>query len=60
VKTQFHFHTDTDLLCINGRVVPAARERSNAAEVGWPPGPLRVGESSLSAADGRQRGLHLG
>src|SRR5262249_18104302 len=36
VKTQFHFHTDTDLLCINGRVVPAARERSNAAEVGWP------------------------
>jgi uncharacterized protein len=36
VKTQFHFHTDTELLCINGRVVPAARERSNAAEVGWP------------------------
>lgn len=36
VKTQFHFHTDTDLLSINGRVVPAARERSNAAEVGWP------------------------
>jgi hypothetical protein len=36
VKTQFHFHTDTDLLCINGRVVPAARERSNTAEVGWP------------------------
>jgi len=36
VKTQFHFHTDTDLLHINGRVVPAARERSNAAEVGWP------------------------
>src|SRR5262245_40228517 len=22
VKTQFHFHTDTDLLHINGRVVP--------------------------------------
>lgn len=42
VKTQFHFHTDTELLCINGRVVPAARERSNAAEVGWPgwPKPL--------------------
>ncbi|MBI2202386.1 MAG: amidohydrolase [Candidatus Rokubacteria bacterium] len=36
VKTQFHFHTDTELLSINGRVVPAARERSNAAEVGWP------------------------
>jgi hypothetical protein len=36
VKTQFHFHTDTDKLHINGRVVPATRERSNAAEVGWP------------------------
>src|SRR5216683_29202 len=36
VKTQFHFHTDTDVLHINGRVVPATRERSNAAEVGWP------------------------
>ncbi len=36
VKTQFHFHTDTDELHINGRVVPATRERSNAAEVGWP------------------------
>jgi hypothetical protein len=35
VKSQFCFHTDTDLLMINGRVVPAARERSNAAEVGW-------------------------
>lgn len=35
VKTQFCFHTDGDLLFINGRVVPAARERSNAAEVGW-------------------------
>ena len=35
VKTQFCFHTDGDLLLINGRVVPAARERSNAAEVGW-------------------------
>jgi len=35
VKTQFCFHTDSDLLMINGRVVPAARERSNAAEVGW-------------------------
>ena len=36
VKTQFHFHTDTDQLHINGRVVRATRERSNAAEVGWP------------------------
>src|SRR2546425_425347 len=36
VKTQFHFHTDTDVLHINGRVVPATRERSNAAEGGWP------------------------
>ena len=36
VKTQFDFHTDTDQLRINGRVVPATRERSNAAEVGWP------------------------
>ena len=35
VKTQFCFHTDSDLLMINGRIVPAARERSNAAEVGW-------------------------
>ena len=35
-KTQFHFHTDTDVLLINGRAVPASRERSNAAEVGWP------------------------
>src|ERR687888_10400 len=36
VKTQFHFHTDTDTLLINGRAVPASRERANAAEVGWP------------------------
>jgi len=35
VKTQFCFHTDSDVLMINGRVVPASRERSNAAEVGW-------------------------
>ena len=35
IKSQFCFHTDSDLLFINGRVVPAARERSNAAEVGW-------------------------
>jgi len=25
IKTQFCFHTDSDLLYINGRVVPAAR-----------------------------------
>lgn len=35
VKSQFCFYTDGDLLMINGRVVPASRERSNAAEVGW-------------------------
>jgi predicted TIM-barrel fold metal-dependent hydrolase len=35
VKTQFCFHTDGDVLMINGRAVPASRERSNAAEVGW-------------------------
>src|ERR671914_3029014 len=35
-KTQFHFHTDSDTLLINGRAVPASRERANAAEVGWP------------------------
>ena len=35
VKSQFCFHTDSDLLMIDGHVVPAARERSNAAEVGW-------------------------
>src|SRR4029434_3138711 len=35
IKTQFCFHIDSDILYINGRVVPAARERSNAAEVGW-------------------------
>ena len=26
-KTQFHFHTDTDVLLINARAVPASRER---------------------------------
>ena len=35
VKSQFCFHTDSDILMINGRAVPAARERANAAEVGW-------------------------
>jgi len=43
VKTQFHFHTDTDKLHINGRVVPATRERSNAAEVGTGRGRKRPG-----------------
>ena len=27
-KTQFHFHTDTETLLINGRAVPASRERA--------------------------------
>src|SRR5688572_1887496 len=36
VKTQFHFHTETDQMTVNGRVIPASRERSVAAEVGWP------------------------
>ena len=35
-KTQFHFHTDSATLLINGRAVPASLERANAAEVGWP------------------------
>ena len=62
VKTQFHFHTDTDLLCINGRVVPAARERSNAAEVGWPRwdkklvGALTPGTEEWKARFGRVAG----
>lgn len=42
VKTQFHFHTDTDTLLINGRAVPASRERANAAEVGWPRWPKKL------------------
>jgi uncharacterized protein len=62
VKTQFHFHTDTDLLCINGRVVPATRERSNAAEVGWPGwnkkevGALTPGTEAWKAKFGRVAG----
>jgi predicted TIM-barrel fold metal-dependent hydrolase len=62
VKTQFHFHTDTDLLSINGRVVPAARERSNAAEVGWPRwdkkliGSLTPGTEAWQAKLGRVAG----
>jgi len=42
VKSQFHFHTDTDTLLINGRAVPASRERANAAEVGWRAGTRRT------------------
>jgi predicted TIM-barrel fold metal-dependent hydrolase len=62
IKTQFHFHTDTDLLSINGRVVPAARERSNAAEVGWPRwdkkliGSLTPGTEAWQAKLGRVAG----
>ena len=53
IKTQFCFHTDSDLLYINGRVVPAARERSNAAEVGWARWDKRGGRQAHS----RHRGL---
>lgn len=37
IKTQFYFHTDSDVLHINGAVVPAARERTVVSEV-WRPG----------------------
>src|SRR5579863_5195363 len=33
VKSQFCFHTDSDLLMINGRVVPAAREQARNRQV---------------------------
>src|SRR5919198_1026883 len=62
VKTQFHFHTDTDVLLINGRAVPASRERSNAAEVGWPGwnkkeiGALTPGTPAWQAKFGRLAG----
>ncbi len=62
IKTQFCFHTDNDVLCINGRVVPAARERSNAAEVGWPRwnkrevGALKPGTAEWQAKFGRLKG----
>jgi predicted TIM-barrel fold metal-dependent hydrolase len=62
VKTQFHFHTDTDVLLINGRAVPASRERSNAAEVGWPGwnkkevGALTPGTEAWQAKFGRLAG----
>jgi uncharacterized protein len=56
VKTQFHFHTDTELLSINGRVVPAARERSNAAEVGWPGWPKKlIGSLTPGTEEWRQK-----
>ena len=62
VKTQFHFHTDTDVLLINGRAVPASRERANAAEVGWPGwskkevGALTPGTEAWKAKFGRLAG----
>jgi len=61
-KTQFHFHTDTDTLLINGRAVPASRERANAAEVGWPRwdkkevGRLTPGTDEWKARFGRLKG----
>jgi len=61
-KTQFHFHTDTDTLLINGRAVPASRERANAAEVGWPRwdkkevGRLTPGTDDWKARFGRLKG----
>src|SRR5918996_3122209 len=62
VKTQFCFHTDGDVLLINGRAVPASRERSNAAEVGWPGwkkkevGALTPGTEAWKAKFGRLAG----
>ena len=61
-KTQFHFHTDTDTLLINGRAVPASRERANAAEVGWPRwnkkevGRLTPGTAEWKSRFGRLKG----
>src|SRR3989449_9890851 len=61
-KTQFHFHTDSDTLLINGRAVPASRERANAAEVGWPRwnkkevGRLTPGTPEWQAKFGRLKG----
>src|SRR5436190_14146122 len=61
-KTQFHFHTDSDTLLINGRAVPASRERANAAEVGWPRwnkkdvGRLTPGTEEWKARFGRLKG----
>src|SRR5438874_9932893 len=62
VKSQFHFHTDTDTLLINGRAVPASRARANAAEVGWPRwnkrdvGRLTPGTEEWKARFGRLKG----
>ena len=62
VKTQFYFHTDTDTLLINGRAVPASRERANAAEVGWPRwskkevGRLTPGTEAWKSRFGRLKG----
>ena len=62
VKSQFHFHTDTETLLINGRAVPASRERANAAEVGWPRwskkdvGRLTPGTEEWNARFGRLKG----
>jgi predicted TIM-barrel fold metal-dependent hydrolase len=62
VKSQFHFHTDTETLLINGRAVPASRERANAAEVGWPRwnkkdvGRLTPGTEEWKARFGRLKG----
>jgi uncharacterized protein len=62
VKSQFHFHTDTETLLINGRAVPASRERANAAEVGWPRwskkdvGRLTPGTQEWNARFGRLKG----
>src|SRR5437870_3395075 len=61
-KTQFHFHTDTETLLINGRAVPASRERANAAEVGWrrsdkkEVGRLTPGTEEWKARFGRLKG----
>src|SRR5438445_13826741 len=55
VKSQFHFHTDTDVLHINGRVVPATRERSNAAEQGWPRWSTEEEGEPVPATEERQR-----
>src|SRR2546430_1202830 len=62
VKSQFHSHPDTDTLLINGRAVPASRERANAAEVGWPRwnkkdvGRLTPGTEEWKARFGRLKG----
>jgi uncharacterized protein len=62
VKSQFHFHTDTETLLINGRAVPASRARANAAEVGWPRwskkevGRLTPGTQEWNARFGRLKG----